>query len=183
MLRKRTGGRRGRSIAAITTAAFALALSLACGGGSGSSGTGSGPGGDAAPAGPATVALGTPIVVEDGSATASVVLTKVEANAKSHNQFDKSERGQFFAISVEITATKGASDIGPSNFRFIGNDGTVYQTEFVVGITPQLDAMTEIQQSQKKVGKVVFDCEPAKVAGGKIQLSDDGGDPVGYWTF
>ena len=174
-----------KAIAAVGVAA-ALIFGWGCGGGTSNTGNSSdsGYGEQSAPAGPATVALGAPVTVADGSATATVVVNKVE-KAKSDNRFQPPPaRGQFVAVTVEITATKGASDVGPSNFRFIGSDGTVYKAEIlVVGIDPELDSATEIAEGQKKSGKVVFDCDPAKITGGKIQLSDDGGDPVGYWSF
>ncbi len=169
-------------------AAAAAVLMLACGSGGESSRPGPGAsvvgGQDAAPAGPPTVALGSAVVFSDSGAEVSVVVAAVDAKAKSNNQFDRAERGQFVAITVEATAVKGSNDIGPSNFRFVGGDGNVFQAEIMVaGIQPQLDSMTTIQQGQKKSGKVIFDCDPAKIPGGKIQLSDDSGDPVGYWTF
>lgn len=183
---------RIRSKLTVTVLAAALAVAgLGCAGGGTVTSSDNAPvsGAPAAAdkaAGPVTVALGQPITVPDGSAQATVVATKVDKAAKA-NQFTPPKRGQFVAVTVEITATQGATDLGPSNFRFIASDGTVYQAEaFVAGIEPQLDAMTEIAQGQKKTGKVVFDCETAKIAGGKIQVSGDGfggGDPVGYWTF
>lgn len=169
----------------LSAAVVAAALTaLACGGGESTPGRPGSPGAGNAAAVIPTVTLGTPITFTDNGAEASVVVTAVDAKAKSTNQFDTNERGQFVAISVEATAVRGASDVGPSNFRFIGNTGDVFQAEILIaGIKPALDAMTEIQEGQKKTGKVVFDCEPAKITGGKIQLSDDLGNPVGYWTF
>lgn len=113
-----------------------------------------------------------------------VTVSDIKRNVKSDNQFDKPDHGGYATVKVELTALKGTSDIGPSNFRLIGADGTVFKAEFLVaGIDGQFDAMTEIQEGQKKVGVVVFDVDPAKVASGKIELSSDGGSPLAYWTF
>lgn len=169
-----------------TVAGVAAVVSmLACSGSPSSSpGSGSNPGaGNGQAAAVTTVAVGQAIVIKDGSVETTVVVASIDAKAKSDNQFTQPKRGQFVAISVEITATKGSSDLGPSNFRFVAADGNVYLAEIlVVGIEPQLDAMTKVEQGQKKSGKVVFDADPAKVIGGKVEVRTDGGDPVGYWT-
>lgn len=171
-----------RLLAAVAGVA-AAALILACG--SGGSGSGSGSGGEPAKdAAAPTLALGGVQEFKDGPAKVKVVVSAVDKNARSSNQFDKSERGQFVAATVEVTAVDGDTDIGPSNFRFIASDGTVYKAKpLVVGIDPPLDAMTTIHVGQRKTGKVVFDCEAAKIEGGKIEVSADGGKPVAYWTI
>lgn len=155
---------------------------LACGsGGSGDSNTGTGPQQNTTVE---TKAVKQTLTMKDSGSEVSVLLQAVDTKAVSDNKFSQPKRGQFVAITVEITAAKGSNDVGPSNFRFVGADGNVSLAEFlVVGIEPGLDASTTIQEGQKKSGKVVFDVDPAKIAGGKIQLSTDGGNPVGYWTF
>jgi hypothetical protein len=136
----------------------------------------------AAPAGPATVKVGQGIDMKS-SRTETKVTVKTVKKAKSNNQFDDAKRGQFVAVNVDIFATKGSTDLGPSNFRLIAADGTVYQSEFLVaGIQPQLDMMTTVEQGQRKTGLVVFDIDPEKFAGLKVQVSDDFSDVQGYWT-
>ncbi|MFD0597131.1 DUF4352 domain-containing protein [Catellatospora coxensis] len=136
----------------------------------------------AEPDGPVTVKVGQPIDVKFMSAQTRVTVKSVK-KAKSPNQFTQPKRGQFVAVMVDIFATKGQTDLGPSNFRLIAKDGTVYQSEFlVVGIDPQLDAMTTINEGQRKNGNVVFDADPANFAGAKVELTDDFGEVQGYWT-
>lgn len=134
------------------------------------------------PDGPTTVKIGRAINVDFLGSRAKVTVKSVK-KAKSDNMFDKPERGQYVAVDVDIFATKGDCDLGPSNFRLIAKDGTVYQSEILVaGIQPQLDAMTTVRQGQRKTGKVVFDVDPGKVVGLKVELSDDFSDAQGYWT-
>lgn len=136
----------------------------------------------AEPDGPVTVKVGQAVDVKFMSAQTRVTIKSVK-KAKSPNQFTQPKRGQFVAVMVDIFATKGQTDLGPSNFRLIAKDGTVYQSEFlVVGIDPQLDAMTTINEGQRKNGNVVFDVDPANVAGAKVELTDDFGEVQGYWT-
>jgi hypothetical protein len=134
------------------------------------------------PDGPVTVKVGEAINVRSRSTETKVTIVTV-AKAKSDNSFDKPVRGQYVAVNVDIFATKGATDLGPSNFRLVASDGTVYKYEIMVaGIEPQLDAMTKVEQGQRKTGLVVFDIDPAKFAGLKVQVSDDSGDVQGYWA-
>lgn len=132
--------------------------------------------------GPVTVKVGQAVNVSSGGAQTKVTIKSVK-KAKSTNMFDEAERGQFVAVDVDIFATKGETDLGPSNFRLIAKDGTVYKYEIMIaGIKPQLDAMTTVQEGQRKTGKVVFDIDPEKFAGLKVELLDDFGDVQSYWT-
>ncbi|MEV0456464.1 DUF4352 domain-containing protein [Catellatospora methionotrophica] len=136
----------------------------------------------AAPDGPVAVKVGQALNLKARGSETKVTIKSVK-KAKSDNMFDKPERGQYVAVNVDIFATKGQTDLGPSNFRLIAKDGTVYQYEILVaGIDPQLDAMTTVEQGQRKTGLVVFDIDPEKFAGLKVQVSDDYGDVQGYWT-
>ncbi|MDI1465017.1 DUF4352 domain-containing protein [Catellatospora sp. KI3] len=136
----------------------------------------------AEPDGPVTVKVGQAVNMKSRSTETRVTIKSVK-KAKSDNQFTQPNRGQFVAVMVDILATKGTTDLGPTNFRLVATDGTVYQTEvLVVGIEPQLDFMTTVQQGQRKNGYVIFDVDPEKVAHLKVELSDDFGDPQGYWT-
>ncbi|MEU8077047.1 DUF4352 domain-containing protein [Catellatospora citrea] len=136
----------------------------------------------AEPTGPSTVKVGQALNLT-GRSTETKVTVKSVKKAKSDNMFDEPERGQYVAVSVDIFATKGQTDLGPSNFRLIAKDGTVYQCEILIaGIKPQLDAMTTVEQGQRKTGLVVFDIDPEKFAGLKVQVSDDSGEVQGYWT-
>lgn len=134
------------------------------------------------PEGPATVKVGQAINVKFLNDETRVTVKSIK-KAKSPNQFTQPKRGQFVAVMVDIFAAKGDTDLGPSNFRLVAKDGTVYKAEFlVVGIDPQLEAMTTINEGQRKNGYVVFDVDPDKVAGAKVELTDDFGDVQGYWT-
>lgn len=136
----------------------------------------------AEPEGPATVKVGQGINIKARGTETKVTIKSVK-KAKSDNSFDEPKRGQYVAVNVDIFATKGSTDLGPSNFRLVAKDGTVYQYEILVaGIQPQLDAMTTVEQGQRKTGLVVFDIDPEKFAGLKVQASDDSGDVRGYWT-
>lgn len=132
-----------------------------------------------------TVTGGQPVAgLKDGGSELQVTVSSINRAAKSSNQFDTAQKGQFVTVQVDVVASKGANDIGPSNFRLISADGTVNLAMFVVaGIEPQLESSTEIQQGQRKSGLVVFDCDPAKLATVKIEFSDDRGRPQAYWTF
>jgi hypothetical protein len=128
---------------------------------------------------------GQAIAVQDGPAQAEVTVSGLNLNAASDNQFNKARRGQFVTIQVVVAAVKGASDVGPSNFRIVGADGTVTKAEIfdTAGFGGKLAVSTTIQEGQRKEGLVVFDCDPAKLATVKIEFSDDQGHPQAYWTF
>ncbi|GAA2395467.1 hypothetical protein Cme02nite_55710 [Catellatospora methionotrophica] len=117
------------------------------------------------PKGPATVKVGQAINVKFLNDETRVTVKSIK-KAMSPNQFTQPKRGQFVAVMVDIFAAKGDTDLGPSNFRLIAKDGTVYKAEFlVVGIDPQLDAMTTVNEGQRKNDNIVFDVDPDKVAG------------------
>jgi hypothetical protein len=84
---------------------------------------------------------------------------------------------------TDIFATKGATDLGPTNFRLIAADGTVYQAELlVVGMDPKLASSTKVQEGQRKKGNVVFDIVPGSIAGFKVEVTNDYGKVCGNWT-
>lgn len=133
--------------------------------------------------GPLTVKLGETIEAKDGSAVAKIVVTKFNGNVKSNNQFVKPSNGQFTAAWIEISGVSGEPDFGPSNFRLIGPDGSVFNSYYIFEpMNQMMDTSTKVREGQKKSGWVVFDCAPGNYAGSKIEMNDDFGQRlIGYW--
>lgn len=134
----------------------------------------------------ATAAVGASLQIPDSAGGYTTVkLIKLDQSPRvPRNSATQPKRGQFVAALVEIAATVGGSDVGLRNFRFVASDGNVSLAEsFVVGIDPQLDPVSHIEQGQKKTGYVIFDCYPGKIAAGKVQVSAEDGTVIGYFTF
>lgn len=105
-----------------------------------------------------------------------VTVSNLNKQASSNNELVQPKKGRFITSDVTITYTGGGSGtylVIPTDFSFIGNDGTVYEAELLAsaGFHNGMDVLT-LNVGQKTQGLVAFDVDASKVEGGKIQLSD-----------
>ena len=129
----------------------------------------------------ATVPIGTSITVPGILTSAKVTVTKLRSSVGSGNQFITPDRGQFVVIDVTIEAVKGKIHPHQGDFKLVGPDGSVYESEFLSAAKPELE-YTELAPGQKTSGTITFDAPKGAHKGAKVALKEfwSSGD-AGYW--
>lgn len=133
--------------------------------------------------GPLTVPVGKTMKVKTMDAEAKVTLTK----AKSYDQdqtpdFPQSPKnGAFEVIMVKAVSVKGQFPVNPFYFKFVAAGGRSYEMT-VATFDPTLDAI-DLNAGQSTSGNVAFDVPKSATKGSKIEISDAGGQPYGYWKL
>jgi len=172
----------------------AAALLLLTVGGCGSGTTGGDPPADAArvestkaaekPANTAAVGKALTVKVQSG-ATAEVTVLKVTTAKKGKGEFaEKPANGQFLVVDVRIKVTGERFSVNPLYVKYQAADEKVFDSGegngFAAGYEPALPA-GEVPEGQMSRGFVVFDVPVG--AGKQIQLTDELGGPIAFWTL
>lgn len=173
---------------------MAAALLLLTVAGCGSSSTGGDPPADAAqvestkaadkPAN--TAAVGKPLTVKiQSGATADVTVLKVTTAKKGKGEFaEKPANGQFVVVDVQIKVTGKQFSVNPLYVKYQAADDKVFDSGegngFAAGFEPALQS-GDVPEGQTSRGYVVFDVPAA--AGKQIQLTDELGSPIAFWTL
>lgn len=118
-------------------------------------------------------------------ATAEVTVLKVTTAKKGKGEFaEKPQNGQFLIVDVQIKVTDKQFAVNPLYFKYQAADEKVYDSgdgnAFASGHEPQLES-GDVPSGQTSRGLVVFDT-PAG-AGKQIQLTDELGSPIAFWTL
>ncbi|SHG11274.1 hypothetical protein [Streptoalloteichus hindustanus] len=135
-----------------------------------------------------TVAPGTPVTVHERRAEYVVTVSDIRPNVPAPNQFDRpTDGGVFLTAQVEFAVSEAADPIpvfaSATRFKFVYADGTTNNTAHAGFSIPgrKLDTLT-LAAGQKTNGMIVFEVDPNRLAGARIQVDDRGGAPAGYWT-
>jgi hypothetical protein len=166
-------------------------MALACSGGTtsstkgGSGGQTAGNNGDKAAAGVQTAPIGQPLTLKEKIFTTTTSATITASNARvlpAPNEFEKADKGQFYAVDVSVSVSEGKFSISSGSFKLVAADGTAYDSTFMSGVQ-QLSA-NDLTPGQKTSGTVVFDAAKGAESGGKLALKNimAEGD-AGYWTL
>ncbi|GGM73503.1 hypothetical protein GCM10012275_50220 [Longimycelium tulufanense] len=134
----------------------------------------------------ATAAAGTPINVSAGLGNELTVnVSQINPNANVGSQFENPQRGAYLTAHVDATVTKtsGSHHVSSADFRLVHGDGTVSETTFVSGLEGKRLDGANLAVGQKTDGWIVFDVDPAKLEGAKIQMNGIGGKPAAFWTI
>ncbi|MCW6005531.1 DUF4352 domain-containing protein [Micromonospora sp. CPCC 205371] len=118
-------------------------------------------------------------------AKAQVTVLKVTTAKKGKGEFaEKPQNGQFLIVDVQIKVTDKEFSVNPLYFKYQAANEKVYDSgdgnAFASGHEPQLES-GEVPTGQTSRGLVVFDT-PAG-AGKQIQLTDELGSPIAFWTL
>ncbi|GGM37125.1 hypothetical protein GCM10012275_05340 [Longimycelium tulufanense] len=135
---------------------------------------------------PATAPVGTPLEpVGFGTDEITVTVTGVRRDVPAENGYVQPKRGEFLAADVEVKAIRVAEtvDVHPLKFKVVYADGEVAQATFYSGQAGKRLTVTRLNTGQHVSGTLVFDVDPARVAGAKIQFADPTGQPAAYWTI
>lgn len=136
------------------------------------------------PANQTTVGKALTVTMESG-AKAKVTILKVTTAKKGKGDLaEKPENGQFVVVDVQIEVTDKVFPVNPLYVQYQGADSKVFDSgdgnAATAGFEPALDS-GDVQKGQTTRGFVVFDTSAAK--GKQIQVTDELGSPVAYWTL
>lgn len=130
--------------------------------------------------------VGKPLTIKvQSGATAEVTVLKVTTAKKGKGEFaEKPANGQFVIVDVQIKVTGGQFPVNPLYVGYQAADAKVYEAAdgnaFAAGYEPELQS-GDVPEGQTSRGLVVFDT-PAG-AGKQIQLTDELGSPIAFWTL
>jgi hypothetical protein len=124
------------------------------------------------------------VKLQSGAKAEVTVLKVTTAKAGKGEIAEKPENGQYLIVDVQIKVTDKQFSVNPLYFKYQAADEKVYDSgdgnAIFSGHEPQLES-GDVPSGQTSRGLVVFDT-PAG-AGKQIQLTDELGSPIAFWTL
>ncbi|MCP2258321.1 protein of unknown function (DUF4352) [Streptoalloteichus tenebrarius] len=136
-----------------------------------------------------TVPVGTPINVHERGHDYVVTVSGVQPDVPAPNEYTRPRNGaSFLTAQVDFAVSESVGPlpvfVSPLRFKLVYADGTTIATSISGYGLPgrQLDTLT-LAAGQKTSGMIVFEVDPARLAGARIQLDDGLHTPAGYWSL